>query len=56
MGTETTHGRFTSDEEVKTAVHLWLAAQPKTFFNKGIRKLVDRWTKYIEKQGDYVKK
>jgi len=24
--------RFTSDEEVKDAVHEWLAAQPKTFF------------------------
>jgi len=24
--------RFTSDEEVKEAVHEWLAAQPKTFF------------------------
>ena len=28
--------RFTSDEEVKTVVHSWLAAQPKTFFNEGI--------------------
>jgi histone-lysine N-methyltransferase SETMAR len=37
--------RFTSDEEVKTATHSWLAAQPKTFFNKGILKLADRWTK-----------
>jgi hypothetical protein len=23
---------------------------------EGIRKLVDRWTKYIEKEGDYVEK
>jgi hypothetical protein len=30
--------RFTSDQEVKEAVHAWLAAQPKTFFPEGIRK------------------
>lgn len=48
--------RFDSDEAVKEAVHSWLAAQPKTFFYEGIRKLVERWTKCIEKQGDYVEK
>ena len=32
--------RFTSDQEVKEAVHAWLAAQPKAFFSEGIRKLV----------------
>ena len=48
--------RFTSDQEVKEAVHAWLAAQPKTFFSKGIRKLVQQWTKCVEKQGDYVEK
>ena len=48
--------RFTSDEAVKEAVHSWLAAQPKTFFYEGFRKLVHRWTKCIEKQGDYVEK
>jgi transposase len=37
--------RFTSNEEVKKAVHAWLTAQPKTFFSEGIRKLVQRWTK-----------
>jgi hypothetical protein len=28
----------------------------RTFFVEGIRKLVDRWTKCIEKEGDYVEK
>ena len=28
--------RFTSDQEVKEAVHAWLAAQPKTFLSEGI--------------------
>ena len=32
--------RFTSDQEVKEAVHAWLAAQPKTSFSEGIRNLV----------------
>ncbi|PNF23181.1 hypothetical protein B7P43_G02737 [Cryptotermes secundus] len=48
--------RFTSDQEVKEAVHVWLATQPKTFFSEGIRKLVQRWTKCVEKQGDCIKK
>jgi hypothetical protein len=33
----------------------WLRDQPKTFV-EGIRKLVDRWTKCIEKEGDNVEK
>jgi hypothetical protein len=28
--------RFTSDEEVKEAVHTWLQEQPKSFFFAGI--------------------
>jgi histone-lysine N-methyltransferase SETMAR len=41
--------QFTSDQEVKEAVHAWLAAQPKTLFSEGIRKLVQQWTKCVEK-------
>jgi hypothetical protein len=37
-------------------VHKWLRDQPKTFFVEGIGKLVDRWTKCIEKEEDYVEK
>ena len=48
--------RFTLDQEVKEAVHAWLAAQPKTFTSEGIRKFMQRWTKCVEKQGDYVEK
>jgi histone-lysine N-methyltransferase SETMAR len=48
--------RFSTDEEVRKAVHKWLRDQPETFFVEGIRKLVDRWTKCIEKEGDYVEK
>jgi len=31
-------------------------ATTKSFFLEGIRKLVDRWTKCVAKQGDYVEK
>jgi hypothetical protein len=37
-------------------VHKWLRDQPEIFFLEGIRKLVDRWTKCIEKEGDCVEK
>jgi hypothetical protein len=43
-----------ANEEEIQAVHKWLSDQQKTFFVEGIRKLVDRWTKCIEKEGDYV--
>jgi hypothetical protein len=45
-----------ANEEEILAVHKWLGDQPKTFFVEGKRKLVDRWTKCIEKEGDYVGK
>ena len=42
---------------MKEAVHARLAAQPKTFFfSEGIKKLVQRWKRCNEKQGDYVEK
>ena len=34
--------RFSTDKELREAVHNWLRDQPKTFFLEGIRKLVDR--------------
>jgi hypothetical protein len=48
--------KFADDNEVKEAVQSWLKAMPKSFFLEGIRKLVDRWTKCVVKQGDYVEK
>jgi hypothetical protein len=38
------------------AVQSWLKATPKSFFLEGILKLVERWTKCVAKQGDYVEK
>jgi hypothetical protein len=49
-------GQKFTDDEVMEAVQSWLKATPKSFFLEGIRKLVDRWTKCVAKQGDYVEK
>jgi len=48
--------KFVDDDEVMEAVQSWLKATPKSFFLEGIRKLVDRWTKCVAKQGDCVEK
>jgi len=37
------------------AVQSWLKATPKSFFLEGVRKLVDRWTKCVAKQGTMSK-
>jgi hypothetical protein len=41
---------------MKEAVHTWLTVQLKTLISKGIRNLLQWWTKYIKKQSDYVQK
>jgi len=48
--------KFADDDEVMEAVQGWLKATPKSFFLESIRKLLDRWTKCVAKQGDYVEK
>jgi hypothetical protein len=48
--------KFAYDNEVMDAVQSWSKATPKAFFLGGIRKLVDRLTKCVAKQGDYVEK
>jgi len=45
-----------SDDEVKQAVTSWIKQRTPEFFIDGTRKLVLRWQKYIEQQGNYVKK
>jgi hypothetical protein len=47
---------FTSDDEVKQAVKSWINQRNPEFFIDGMRKLVSRWEKCIERQGDYVEK
>jgi hypothetical protein len=46
---------FTSDDEVKQAVMSWIKQRTPEFID-GMCKLVLRWEKCIERQGDYVKK
>jgi len=53
---KTSVSQFADDNEVKEAVQSWLKATPKSFSLEGIRKLVDRWTKCVAKQGDCVDK
>ena len=45
---------FTSDDEVKQAVTSWIKQRTPEFFINGMYKLVLRWGKCIERQGDYV--
>jgi hypothetical protein len=47
--------QFADDDKVKGMEHGHLHTQPKKFFY-GIRKVVDCWTKCIEKQVDYAEK
>jgi histone-lysine N-methyltransferase SETMAR len=54
---ETLRGhRFESHSDVQQAVQTWLHEQPKSFFFKGMKKLVERYQKHIIVQGDYVEK
>jgi len=48
--------KFADDDEVMEAVQSWLKATPKCFFLEGIRKLVDRWTKYVCEAGGVCRK
>jgi hypothetical protein len=49
-------GQKFADDEVMEVVQSCLKAAPRCLFIEGIHKLVDRWTKCVVKQGDYVKK
>jgi hypothetical protein len=53
---KTSVSQFADDYEVMEAVQSWLKATPKSFFLEGIRKLVNRWTKCVAKQENYVEK
>jgi transposase len=47
---------FTSDDAVKQAVTSWIKQRTPEFFIYGMRKLVLRWERCIERQGDNVEK
>jgi len=47
---------FRNNDEVIQDVQEWLHWQSKDFVLSGIRKLPDRWRKFIANQGYYVEK
>jgi hypothetical protein len=48
--------RFSSDDEVKTAMQHWVKALAADFFDEGIQKLVPRYDRCLNLGGDYVEK
>ncbi|UYV67844.1 hypothetical protein LAZ67_5002206 [Cordylochernes scorpioides] len=54
-----THGlaeqHFTSYEESKNWVNVWIASKDEEFFRHGIRMLPERWEKVVGKDGQYFK-
>ncbi|UYV61889.1 hypothetical protein LAZ67_1006967 [Cordylochernes scorpioides] len=52
-----THGlaeqHFTSYEEAKNWVDVWIASKDEEFFRHGIRMLFERWKKFVAKDGQY---
>lgn len=48
--------RFNTDDEVEEFVRTWLSELPKEFFDTGIKKLTERWTKCVTSEGEYIEK
>ena len=44
---------FTSYEEAKNWVNSWIASKDEEFFKRGIRMLPERWSKVVERDGQY---
>lgn len=47
---------FATDNELQTSVQTWLKAQAATFYEEGIEKLIPRYEKCLNRNGDYVEK
>jgi hypothetical protein len=48
--------RHADDEDLRRAVMDWLKSQAAVWYEKGITKLVSRYDKCLNVQGDYVEK
>ncbi|KAL4113476.1 hypothetical protein QTP88_017091 [Uroleucon formosanum] len=48
--------RFENDMELKNAVENWFNSQAASFYAEGLRKLVKRYEKCLEVNGNYVEK
>lgn len=46
--------RFDNDIDVERFVRNWVGTQPQTFFEEELKKLLRRWKKYVDLQGEYV--
>jgi len=47
--------RFDDDDDLKGAVQKWLTSQAAAFYEEGIQKLVPRYDKCLNNEGEYVK-
>ena len=48
--------RFEDDEELKAGVNEWLKSQAADFYDEGFQKLVNRYDKCLNLNGDYMEK
>lgn len=48
--------RFSSDEEIKSAVLEWFDSKPKSFFSEGIMCLNSKWENCVIAHGEYIEK
>lgn len=48
--------RSNDDEEVKTAVMIWVSLQAADFFDNELKKIVKRYDKCLNENGFYVEK
>ncbi len=47
---------YTTLKDLQKDLKKWVEGTPKDFFEKGLKKLVHRWQKCLELQGDYIEK
>lgn len=46
--------RFTSYEDTKKWIDLWISDKDESFFQRGIRMLPERWEKVVAADGQYI--
>lgn len=46
--------KIDSMEHIKTSLNSFFASKPQQFYNDGIFKLIERWRKVIETEGNYI--
>jgi [histone H3]-lysine36 N-dimethyltransferase SETMAR len=45
---------FNQTDEVKSGPEEYFASKPRSFYNNGIKNLVNRWKKVVESDGNYI--